>query len=135
MFLCQVSVIKNVGIMENMAEFCRQYDANKHCVALKFVNVRSQHFVCKALDCLEPKSIKMLIPPLILNVNTISDVCFIIFLERGNVLRVYWLRFISVAYNCSTSNTVCLKLMIVQCSYSDFVPSKLLALREWSRWV
>jgi len=25
--------------------------------------------------------------------------------------------------------------MTVQCSYSDFVPSKLLALREWSRWL
>lgn len=134
MFLCQVSIIENVGIMENMAEFCRQYYANKHCVALKFLNIQSLHFVCKKLDCLEPFFFSFF-SFLVLNVNTISDVCFIIFLERGNVLRVYWLRFISVAFNCSTSNTVCLKLMIVQCSYSDFVPSKLLALREWSRWL
>ena len=50
-FLCQVSGIQNVGIMENVAAFHRQYFANKLCVALKFLNT---HFVCKTLDCLEP---------------------------------------------------------------------------------
>jgi len=44
-------------------------------------------------------------------------------------------RFISVAFNCITSCAAYLKLMTVQCSYSDFLPSKLLALGEWSRWM
>ena len=47
--------------MENMAAFCRQYFANKHCVALKFLNTQSLCFVYKTLDCLESKSIKKML--------------------------------------------------------------------------